>query len=184
MINKLNWILLFLLFPTLGYANIQCTESSWNDNLTQFNRLESNYNKHVKVFNTLLADHNQRQLLSQIFSLHELVLLWRSQSNKNVFQSQLKASIQYREELTDTANELITFSTQSKWSANSWKKLAQKCLESNEVAITNQISAEWYHTNALQLADDYTRLSSQYLALAQQYDKEARALQYAQDVSK
>ncbi|HHX8659630.1 TPA: ATPase [Vibrio diabolicus] len=182
MINKLNWILLFLLFPLMGHANIQCNPSSWNDNLTQFNRLESNYNKHVEVFNALLAEHKQRQLLSQTFSLHELVLLWRARSNQNAFKTQLKASIQYKEELTTKANELIKLSTQSQWSANGWKKLAQKCRESNETA--NQITAEWYNTNALQLTEDYKRLSSQYQALAQLYDKEARSLQYAQDVSR
>ncbi|EQB0489864.1 ATPase, partial [Vibrio alginolyticus] len=54
--------------------------------------------------------------------------------------------------------------------------------ESNKIA--NQITAEWYNTNALELAEDYKRLSSQYQTLSQVYDKEARALQYAQDVSK
>ncbi|BDR20176.1 hypothetical protein VspSTUT16_35220 [Vibrio sp. STUT-A16] len=120
--------------------------------------------------------------MSQTFSLHELVLLWRARSNQNAFKTQLKASIQYKEELTTKANELIKLSTQSQWSANGWKKLAQKCRESNETA--NQITAEWYNTNALQLTEDYKRLSSQYQALAQLYDKEARSLQYAQDVSR
>lgn len=60
--------------------------------------------------------------------------------------------------------------------------LAQKCRESNKIA--NQITAEWYNTNALELAEDYKSLSSQYQTLSQAYDKEARALQYAQDVSK
>ncbi|ALR94508.1 ATPase [Vibrio alginolyticus] len=182
MINRLNWILLFLLFPITGHANIQCNPSSWNDNLTQFNRLESNYNQHVEVFNTLLTEHKQRQLLSETFSLHELVLLWRAKSNQNVFKAQLKASIQYKEELTTKANQLLKLSTQSQWSANGWEILAQKCRESNKTV--NQITAEWYNTNALELAEDYKRLSSQYQTLSQVYDKEARALQYAQDVSK
>ncbi|MDW2245047.1 ATPase, partial [Vibrio sp. 1287] len=55
MINKHYWMLILISFPLLGFANVQCNPSSWNDNLTQFSRLESNYNQHVKVFNTLLS---------------------------------------------------------------------------------------------------------------------------------
>ncbi|MDW2313550.1 ATPase, partial [Vibrio sp. 1075] len=97
MINKHYWMLILILFPLLGLANVQCNPSSWNDNLTQFNRLESNYNQHVKVFNTLLSEHKQRQLLSQTFSTDELSLLWRAKYNQNLFQNQLKASVQYKE---------------------------------------------------------------------------------------
>lgn len=73
MINKHYWMLILILFPLLGFANVQCNPSSWDDNLTQFNRLESNYNQHVKVFNTLLSEHKQRQLLSQTFPQMNLV---------------------------------------------------------------------------------------------------------------
>ncbi|MDW2133237.1 ATPase, partial [Vibrio sp. 2129(2023)] len=127
MINKHYWMLILILFPLLGFANVQCNPSSWNDNLTQFNRLESNYNQHVKVFNTLLSEHKQRQLLSQTFSTDELSLLWRAKYNQNLFQNQLKASVQYKEELTQKANELIKLSTESQWAANGWEKLAQSC---------------------------------------------------------
>ncbi|HCE2443837.1 TPA: ATPase [Vibrio parahaemolyticus] len=178
MINKHYWMLILILFPLLGFANVQCNPSSWNDNLTQFNRLESNYNQHVKVFNTLLSEHKQRQLLSQTFSTDELSLLWRAKYNQNLFQNQLKASVQYKEELTQKANELIKLSTESQWAANGWEKLAQSCRHNNETA--NQISAEWYRENAQQLAKDYKTLSSQFLGLAHLYDKEASALKYAQ----
>ncbi len=65
--------------------------------------------------------------------------------------------------------------------ANGWQKLASKCEISD--ATANQISAEWYQTNASQLAKDYTQLATQYLGLAQLYDKEANALKYVQNES-
>ena len=34
--------------------------------------------------------------------------------------------------------------------------------ETNFTKLINQITAEWYNTNALQLTEDYKRLSSQY----------------------
>ncbi|HDM8185131.1 TPA: ATPase [Vibrio harveyi] len=179
MMNKFKWILLLLPLP--AYASIQCDHASWNDNLTQFSRLESNYNRYVETFNTLLTEHKQRQLLSQTFSLRELTLLWQAQTNQRAFQSQLRASIQYREELTTKARELEKLSIESNWMANGWQKLASKCEISD--ATANQISAEWYQTNASQLAKDYTQLATQYLGLAQLYDKEANALKYVQNES-
>ncbi|EOD9419624.1 ATPase [Vibrio campbellii] len=178
MMNKFKWIL--LLFPLPAYASIQCDHASWNDNLTQFNRLESNYNQYVETFNALLTEHKQRQLLSQAFSPHELTLLWRAQINQRAFHNQLEASIQYQRELTDKANTLAKLSKESTWMTNGWEKLADKCEISDEKA--NQISAEWYQINASQLAKDYTQLATQYLGLAQLYAKEASALKYAQNV--
>ncbi len=177
MMNKFSWILLLLPFPAL--ANLQCDHASWNDNLTQFNRLESNYNQYVETFNALLTEHKQRQLLSQTFSLHELTLLWRAQNNQRAFQDQLKASIQYHEELTNKAKALAKLSKESIWMANGWRKLAKKCEVSDEKA--NQITAEWYQVNASQLAKDYTQLETQYLGLARLYDREANALRFAQN---
>ncbi len=178
MMNKFKWIL--LLFPLPAYASIQCDHASWNDNLTQFNRLESNYNQYVETFNALLTEHKQRQLLSQTFSPHELTLLWRAQTNQRAFHNQLEASVQYQRELTDKANALAKLSKESTWMANGWEKLADKCEISDEKA--NQISAEWYQINASELAKDYTQLATQYLGLAQLYAKEASALKYAQNV--
>nr|WP_319556982.1 hypothetical protein [uncultured Vibrio sp.] len=37
--------------------------------------------------------------------------------------------------------------------------------------ISNQSIAEWYHRNAIQLAEDYTKLSTLYLGLAAVYDR-------------
>ncbi|MEF1311059.1 ATPase [Vibrio mytili] len=175
MIIKLKWILILLTFPCIGYANNQCNSSSWNDNLTQFNQLESNYNQYVNVFNALLAEHKQRPLLSQTFSIQELALLWRKKVNTTQFENQLQASKQYQKELTQKAVELTKLSTQSKWVENSWGKLAKSCKASN--AKANQISAEWYQDNANQLANDYKQLASQFRALSQAYDNEANALE-------
>lgn len=55
MMNKFKWIL--LLFPLLAYASIQCDHASLDDNLTQFNRLESNHNQYVETFNARLTEH-------------------------------------------------------------------------------------------------------------------------------
>jgi inhibitor of KinA sporulation pathway (predicted exonuclease) len=94
-----------------------------------------------------------------------------------MLQTQLDSSIKYRQELNQKAETLTKLSTQSKWSANAWGKLAQSCKNANEMA--NQITAEWYQINANQLADDYTNLSIQYIGLAKLYDKEASALSIA-----
>lgn len=174
MINKLKWILLLFVFPSVCYSNVPCTPSSWNDNLNEFNRLESKYNQHVKVFNALLIEHKQRPLLSKEFSPNELVMLWRVKSRRDMLQTQLDASIQYRKELTQKASEITKLSTQSQWSTNGWEKLAQSCKLSEK--MSNQITAEWYQTNANQLAEDYTKLSSLYLGLASVYEREASAL--------
>ncbi|MDV6252397.1 ATPase [Vibrio sp. EA2] len=174
MINKLKWILLLFVFPSVCYSNVPCNPSSWEDNLNEFSRLESKYNKHVKVFNALLVEHKQRPLLSKEFSPDELVMLWRVKSRRDMLQTQLDASIKYRQELTHKAGEITKLSTQSKWSANGWEKLAQSCKVADE--MSNQITAEWYHSNATQLAEDYTKLSSLYLGLAAVYDREATAL--------
>lgn len=177
MINTIKWILILLTIPSIGYSNEPCSPSSWNDNLYQFNQLESNYNKNVKVFNALLFEHKQRPLLSKQFSPDELALLWRVRSRRDMLQTQLDSSIKYRQELNQKAETLTKLSTQSKWSANAWGKLAQSCKNANEMA--NQITAEWYQINANQLADDYTNLSIQYIGLAKLYDKEASALSIA-----
>ncbi|MFN1516924.1 ATPase [Vibrio owensii] len=174
-----KWTLVWLLLPFSAFAGLKCDHASWNDNLTQFNRLESNYNQYVETFNALLTEHKQRQLLSQTFSLHELTLLWRAQNNQRAFQDQLKASIQYHEELTNKAKALAKLSKESIWMANGWRKLAEMCEVSDEKA--NQITAEWYQVNASQLAKDYTQLETQYLGLARLYDREANALRFAQN---
>lgn len=178
MINKLKWLLMLFVFPSVGYANVPCNPSSWNDNLSEFNRLEAKYNKHVKVFNALLMEHKQRPLLSKEFSADELVMLWRVKSRRDMLQTQLEASIKYRQQLTHKASEITKLSAQSTWSANGWEKLAQNCKMADE--MSNQITAEWYHGNAIQLAEDYTKLSSLYLGLAEVYDREATALTSAQ----
>ncbi len=178
MINKLKWILLLFVLPSVCYSNVPCNPSSWNDNLNEFNRLESKYNQHVKVFNALLMEHKQRPLLSNEFSPDELVILWRVKSRRDMLLAQLESSIKYHQELTQKANEITKLSIQSKWSANGWEKLAQSCKMSEK--MSNQITAEWYKSNAEQLAEDYTKLSSLYLGLAAVYNREASALTSAQ----
>ncbi|MBR9786550.1 MAG: ATPase [Vibrionaceae bacterium] len=178
MINKLKWILMLFAFPSVCYSNVPCNPSSWEDNLNEFNRLESKYNKHVKVFNALLIEHKQRPLLSKEFSPDELALLWRVKQRRDMLQTQLEASIKYRQELTQKASEITRLSTQSKWSANGWGKLAQSCKMSDN--MSNHITADWYHSNANQLAEDFTKLSSLYLGLAAVYDREATELTSAQ----
>ncbi len=160
--------------PSMAYANESCNPSSWNDNLHQFNQLESNYNKHVKVFNALLSAHKQRPLLSETFTPDELELLWRVKPRRDMLQTQLDTAIKFRLELSQKSEVLTKLSTQSIWSANAWKKLAQSCKNADK--MSNQITAEWYQTNASQLAGDYINLASQYLGLAKLYDQEANAL--------
>lgn len=179
MINKIKWVLILFVIPSIGYSNEPCNPASWNDNLYQFNQLESNYNKHVKVFNALLMEHKQRPLLSKQFSPDELTMLWRVKSSRDMLQTQLDSSLKYRQELSQKAEELTKLSTQSTWSANAWEKLAQSCKNANE--MVNQITAEWYQINANQLADDYINLSVQYLGLAKIYDNEASALNTAKN---
>lgn len=178
MFNKINWILILLVFPSMGYANEPCNPSSWNDNLNQFKQLESNYNQHVKVFNQHLVKHKQRPLLSKEFDLEELAMLWHVRSRKDLLQTQLDTSLKYRQVLNQKAEALIKLSTQSILSANRWEKLAQSCKNADEGA--NQISAEWYHINANQLAEDCNNLASQYHGLANLYGKEAEILQRSQ----
>lgn len=109
-------------------------------------------------------------------------MLWRVKSRRDMLQTQLDSSIKYRQELSHKAEALTKLSTQSKWSANAWEKLAQSCKNADEMA--NQITAEWYQINANQLADDYTNLSLQYLGLAKLYDEEASALKMAKSGNK
>ncbi|MGR5236937.1 ATPase [Vibrio alfacsensis] len=181
MMIESKWILILLLFSFPVNATVQCDSTSWNDNLTQFNQLESNYNQYVTVYNTLLNEHKQRKLLSQTFSLKELALLWQSQANQSLFRGQLTASIQYRDELLSKANELTNLSKQARWAANRWQKLAGQCQKAGVTA--NQISAEWYENNAKLLAEDYTQLAAQYAGLANLYENEANTLKAAQSVT-
>ncbi len=175
--NKIKWILVLFLFPSVGYSSESCNPSSWNHNLNQFNQLEASYNKHVKVFNALLIEHKQRPLLSKTFGSEELAILWRVRARKDILQTQLDTSIKYHQQLSQNAETLSKLSTQSVLSANAWEKLGKSCKNKNDRA--NQITAEWYQINAAQLADDYTSLSSQYLGLANLYGKEATTLQLA-----
>lgn len=174
MINKTKWILILFLFPFTAHSAEPCNPASWNINLNQFKQLELSYNKYVKVFNALLADHKQRPLLSKEFDRDELAILWRIRSRRDLLQTQLETSIKHREQLSKNAEELSKLGTQSILSANEWEKLAQSCKNADEMA--NQITAEWYHTTTNQLADDYNNLSSQFLGLANLYDKEANIL--------
>ncbi|MGR5133733.1 ATPase [Vibrio alfacsensis] len=176
-----KWILIILLLPLSVHATVQCDHNSWNDNLTQFNQLESNYNQYVTIYNTLLNEHKQRKLLSQTFSLEELTLLWQSQANQNIFRGQLQASIQYRDELRSKAEKLKKLSKESKWTANGWQKLAVLCQKSG--ATANQVSAEWYRENANLLAEDYTQLALQYAGLAGLYAQEVETLKQTQNIT-
>lgn len=178
MLNKIKWILILVVLPSVGHTNELCNPSVWNDNLHTFNQLEANYNQHVKVFNALLAEHKQRPLLSKEFASDELTMLWQVRSRKHMLQTQLNTAKKHHEELNLKAKALSKLSTLSILSASRWEKLAQSCKNSHEMA--NQISAEWYHINANQLADDCNNLSRQYLGLANLYSKEANALENSQ----
>lgn len=178
MINKIKWILLLAVFPSIGHSGESCTPAAWNKNLLEFKRLESSYNNSVKVFNALLTEHKQRSLLSETFSLNELATLWRVKSRREVIQTQIDSSESYYQELSQKIEGLTKLREHSRLSARAWEQLAQSCKTANEPA--NQITAEWYHSNANQLAKDYTNLSSQYLGLAKLYDQEANLLKRAQ----
>ncbi|MDF2155329.1 ATPase [Vibrio sp. CAU 1672] len=181
MMNSLKWLLLVNLLCHDAIAGIGCNESSWNDNLTRFRALESNFNQHAETFNQLLAEHNQRQLLSQEFSQHELVLLWRAQANVNIFKRQLQAAKQYSQQLNTKANEIANLTKLSDSITQTWVEIADHCQRHG--SKTNQISAEWYSITTQQLHRDIKQLHAQYLSLALLYDKEADALSDAQHLS-
>jgi hypothetical protein len=179
MMNKFSWILLLLPFSAL--ANLQCDHASWNDNLTQFNRLESNYNEHANLFNERLREHNEHQLLSQTFSVDELTNLWRTPSNKTMLKKQLLESKEQQQEFIEMSRSINALMHHSQNIAENWKRIVFYCQKGG--AKSNEISANWYLTNTLEMQEEFRVLAGKYLTLANQYGKEIEVINYAKNVS-
>ncbi|NOI71909.1 ATPase [Vibrio owensii] len=179
MMNKFSWILLLLPFPAL--ANLQCDHASWNDNLTQFNRLESNYNEHANLFNERLREHKEHQLLSQTFSVDELTNLWRTPSNKTMLKKQLLESKEQQQEFIEMSRSINALMHHSQNIAENWKRIVFYCQKGG--SKSNEISANWYLTNTLEMQEEFRVLAGKYLTLANQYGKEIEVINYAKNVS-
>ncbi|WP_231571890.1 ATPase [Vibrio jasicida] len=179
MMNKFKWILLLVTLP--AFANIQCDHASWNDNLTQFSRLESNYNEHARLFNENLKEYNDSQMYSQTFSTDELSKLWRTPSNKNRLKKQLLESEEQREDFIEMSRAINALMHRSQTIAENWKRIVFYCQK--EGAKSNEITANWYLTNTLEMQNDFRILAGKYLTLANQYGMEIDAINYARNSS-
>ena len=166
MMNKLKWIL--LLAPLPAFANIQCDHASWNDNLTQFSRVES-------------KEYNDSQMYSQTFSTDELSKLWRTPSNKNRLKKQLLESEEQREDFIEMSRAINALMHRSQTIADNWKRIVFYCQK--EGAKSNEITANWYLTNTLEMQNDFRILAGKYLTLANQYGMEIDAINYARNSS-
>jgi hypothetical protein len=165
----------------LAKEHPQCNEDSWNNYLTQFNRLESTYNRHATTFNQLLFEHEQRRLLTQTFSESDISLLWQSEGKKDLLESQLNASRLFINKVKQNANLVGKLSIALESNANNWQNISLGCKK--ERYQVNHIVADWYHTQALELGTQINQLSTQLNALQAQYDNEVATLLRAQNVS-
>ncbi|WP_045398410.1 hypothetical protein [Vibrio hyugaensis] len=181
MMNKLKWILILLLVPLPAFPNIQCDHTSWNDNLTQFSRLESNYNEHARLFNERLQEYNDSKMYSQTFSTDELINLWRTPSNKNRLKKQLLESKEQREDFIEMSRAINALMHRSQTIAENWKRIVFYCQK--EGTKSNEITANWYLTNTLEMQNDFRILAGKYLTLANQYGMEIDAINYARNRS-
>lgn len=181
MMNKFKWVLMLLLLPLQVFADIQCDQASWNDNLTQFSRLESNYNEHARLFNERLKAYHDNQLLSQTFSTDELTNLWRSPSNKTMLKKQLLESKEQQEDFIEMSRAINALMHRSQTIAENWKRIVFYCQKDG--VKSNEITANWYLTNTLEMQKDFRILAGKYLTLAKQYGMEIDAINYAQNSS-
>lgn len=168
-------------FTLLAKEQPQCNENSWNNNLTQFNRLESTYNRHATTYNQLLNEHKQRRLLTQTFSEPDISLLWQSESKKALLKNQLNAARLFVNKVKENANLVRKLSGVLVSNANNWQKIALGCQQ--EQYQVNQIVADWYHTQALELGSQINQLTTQFDALKAQYDREVATLLRVQNPS-
>ncbi|CAH1556898.1 ATPase [Vibrio rotiferianus] len=168
-------------FALFAKEQPQCNENSWNNNLTQFNRLESTYNRHATTYNQLLNEHKQRRLLTQTFSEPDISLLWQSESKKALLENQLNAARLFVNKVKENANLVRKLSGVLDSNANNWRKIALGCQQ--EQYQVNQIVADWYHTQALELGSQINQLTTQFDALKAQYDREVATLLRVQNPS-
>ncbi|HAS6363113.1 TPA: hypothetical protein RQJ98_002426 [Vibrio vulnificus] len=161
-------------------AASQCNPHGWKTLQDNQIELEGYYNTRATQYNTLLAIHKQRRLLSQQFSLDELVQLWNHADRVHYreFEQQTRSARQYANAVSSLKDQLIEKKTQALNIGSQWSSMANACKQAKRTANFN--SALWYSASSNDLANDFSHLEQKFTQLGKIYEKEAHQLETAQ----